>query len=215
MQFIRGLRDRIRRGEITCSVRLWQRAHVKVGGRYSLPPGHILVTAVSEISLEDITPDLARQSGFVGVVDLLKTAKHGSGRRVFLVEFRYEKAPPAQEGRMTRSSTPWLGLALVLSAATAAAQGPGIAPLRLGTDSAVTASIQPRGSARLSLLTRHRAPRTPAALPECRMPVAVPDQSRAERMPGSFVPAVGSVGTERLGCSNPLGPGSSPNTSRP
>jgi hypothetical protein len=98
MQFLSGLRDRIRRGEITCSVRLWQRAHVKVGGSYSLPPGHIVVTAVTEIALENITPALARQSGFAGVVDLLKTAKHGPGRRVFLIEFRYEAAakPPAR-----------------------------------------------------------------------------------------------------------------------
>ena len=91
VQFLRVLRDRVRRGEITCSVRLWQWAHVKVGGRYSLPPGQIVVTAVSEMSFEDITPALARRSGFVGLVDLLKTAKHGSGRRVYLVEFRYVK----------------------------------------------------------------------------------------------------------------------------
>src|SRR5712692_8943064 len=91
MQFQSELRDRIRRGEITCSVRLWQRSHVKVGGRYALPPGQIVVTAVAEMSLEDITPALARKSGFIGLVDLLKTAKHGPGRRVFLVEFRYVK----------------------------------------------------------------------------------------------------------------------------
>jgi len=64
---------------------------VKVGGRYSLRPGQIVVTAVSEVSFEDITQGLARKSGFVGLVDLLKTAKHGPGRRVFLVEFRYVK----------------------------------------------------------------------------------------------------------------------------
>jgi hypothetical protein len=39
--------------------------------------------------MQDITPDLARRSGFLGVVDLLKTAKHGPGQRVFLVEFVY------------------------------------------------------------------------------------------------------------------------------
>jgi hypothetical protein len=72
-------------------VRLWQRPHVKVSGRYALPPGQIVVTAISEMSMEDITPELARASGFAGLVDLLKTAKHGSGRRVFLVEFRYVK----------------------------------------------------------------------------------------------------------------------------
>ena len=93
------MRDRVRNGEIDCSVRLWQRPHVKVGGRYSLPPGHIVVTKLFEMSLEDVTPALARRSGFVGVVDLLKTAKHGSGRRVFLVEFRYEKP------RRTRKAT--------------------------------------------------------------------------------------------------------------
>jgi hypothetical protein len=94
MQFLSELRNPIRRGEITCSVRLWQRSHVKVGGRYSLPPGHVVVTAVTEIPLEDITPALARRSGFAGVVDLLKTATHGPGRRVFLIEFHYE--PPGR-----------------------------------------------------------------------------------------------------------------------
>jgi hypothetical protein len=90
MQFLRPLRDRIRRGEITTTVRLWQRPHVKVGGRYALSPGHIVVTKIFEVSLADITPELARASGFVGRVDLLKVAKHGPGRRVFVIEFRYE-----------------------------------------------------------------------------------------------------------------------------
>jgi hypothetical protein len=89
MQFLRELRDRIRNGEITTTVRLWQRPHVKLGGRYALPPGEIIVTKIFEIGLADVTPDLARSSGFVGVVDLLKVAKHGPGRRVFVIEFRY------------------------------------------------------------------------------------------------------------------------------
>lgn len=91
MQFLSTLRDRIRSGEITCTIRIWQSPHVKVGGRYSLPPGEIIVTRVLEMSLADITPELARQSGFSCVVDLLKTARHGPGRRVFLIEFRYQK----------------------------------------------------------------------------------------------------------------------------
>jgi len=89
VQFLRSLRDRIRRGEITTTVRLWQRPHVKVGGRYALPPGEIVVTKIFEVSLADVTPQLARDSGFAGVVDLLKVAKHGPGRRVFIIEFRY------------------------------------------------------------------------------------------------------------------------------
>jgi hypothetical protein len=89
MVFTKRLRDPIRRGEITCSVRIWQKPHVKVGGRYALEPGQIEVTGLGEIGLGDITPELARRSGFAGVVDLLKIAKHGPGERVFLVEFRY------------------------------------------------------------------------------------------------------------------------------
>jgi hypothetical protein len=90
VQFLRTLRDRIRRGEITTTIRLWQRPHVKVGGRYALHPGEIVVTKIFEVSLADVTPTLARDSGFSGVVELLKVAKHGAGRRVFVIEFRYE-----------------------------------------------------------------------------------------------------------------------------
>jgi hypothetical protein len=99
VQFIRALRDRIRRGEITTTIRLWQRPHVKVGGRYALPPGEILVTKIFEVALADVTPELARRSGFVGVVDLLKVAKHGPGRRVFVIEFRYVDRQPVRGRR--------------------------------------------------------------------------------------------------------------------
>jgi len=87
--FTKRLREPMMRGEITCSVRIWRSAHVKVGGRYPLGSGHIEVTSIREISLQDVTPDLARRSGFLGVVDLLRVAKHGSGERVFLVKFAY------------------------------------------------------------------------------------------------------------------------------
>jgi hypothetical protein len=70
-------------------VRIWQRPRVKVGGRYALPPGEIEVTSLERIALSDVTPALARASGFAGVVDLLKVAKHGSGENVYLVRFRY------------------------------------------------------------------------------------------------------------------------------
>ena len=89
MQFTRRLRPGVRDGSITCSVRIWQRPHVKPGGLYPMEEGHILVESVREIALDDITGDLARRSGFLGVVDLLKVAKHGSGEKVYLVEFEY------------------------------------------------------------------------------------------------------------------------------
>jgi hypothetical protein len=34
MTFDKRLRDGVRTGRITCSVRIWMRPHVKVGGRY-------------------------------------------------------------------------------------------------------------------------------------------------------------------------------------
>lgn len=92
MMFAKRLRDRVMSGEITASVRIWQRPHVKVGGRYPLGAGHIEVTAVREITIQHITPQLARETGFEGVVDLLKIAKHGPGERVFLVEFEYRES---------------------------------------------------------------------------------------------------------------------------
>ena len=90
MIFTKRLREPIMRGEITTSIRIWQKPHVKAGGTYALGPGRIRVTSIKEIGLSDITPTMARESGFEGVVDLLKTAKHGRGEKVYLVEFEYE-----------------------------------------------------------------------------------------------------------------------------
>ena len=89
MIFTKRLREGVRRGEITCSIRIWTRPHVKVGGRYRMDEGAIEVDSVLPITLADITPDLARASGFKGVVDLLKVAKHGKGENVYLVRFHF------------------------------------------------------------------------------------------------------------------------------
>ena len=94
MVFTKRLRERIRHGEITCSVRIWMRPHVKVGGRYRLDEtGEVVVDSIEPISLAHVTPELARRSGFNGVIDLLKVARHGRGEHVYLVEFHYVPAP--------------------------------------------------------------------------------------------------------------------------
>ena len=41
------------------------------------------------IELDDVTDNLARESGFAGVDDLLATARHGRGDKVYLVRFHY------------------------------------------------------------------------------------------------------------------------------
>jgi len=97
MVFAKPLRERVRRGRIRCSVRMWQRPHVKVGGRYPMDDGSIVVDSIDPIRLKDVTEDLARESGFDTVKDLLAIARHGRGRNVYLVRFHY--LPPGAWNR--------------------------------------------------------------------------------------------------------------------
>ena len=89
MHFIAKLRDGIREGEINSTIRIWHMPRVRVGGRYEMPPGHVVVDSIMPISLRDVTGDMARRSGFDGVVDLLKVAQHGTGRNVYYITFHY------------------------------------------------------------------------------------------------------------------------------
>lgn len=75
MVFTKRLREGVRRGEITCSVRIWTQPHVRVGGRYRMDEGEIEIDSIETIGFPDITPELARASGFLGVIDLLKVAQ--------------------------------------------------------------------------------------------------------------------------------------------
>ena len=92
MVFTKRLRDGVRCGVITCSVRIWKSPHVKVGGRYRMEEGEIEVDSIEQIAIQDITHQLAIESGFLGVIDLLKVAKHGPGDNVYLIRFHY--VPP-------------------------------------------------------------------------------------------------------------------------
>lgn len=90
MLFKTRFHEGIRSGEIRCTVRIWQRPHVKVGGRYVLGAGAVVVDRIFETRLDEITPALARRCGFASLADLLKTAKHGAGERVFVIDFHYD-----------------------------------------------------------------------------------------------------------------------------
>jgi hypothetical protein len=89
MVFTKRLREGVRRGRIRCSIRIWQSPHVKVGGRYPMDDGHIVVDSIVPIAIDDVTHDLARESGFDSVDDLLGVARHGPGRNVYLIRFHY------------------------------------------------------------------------------------------------------------------------------
>ena len=94
MIFTRRLRDDVRTGWITCSVRVWQRLHVKMGGTYRMEEGHVVVDSIREIAPDDVTVELARRSGFASIEELMEVARHGSGTNVYVVEFHY--VPPAE-----------------------------------------------------------------------------------------------------------------------
>jgi hypothetical protein len=51
--------------------------------------GEIQVDSIQPIGFPDITPELARESGFLGVLDLLNVAKHGRGENIYLIRFHY------------------------------------------------------------------------------------------------------------------------------
>lgn len=89
MVFAKRLREGVRRGEISCSVRFWERPRVKAGARYKMDGGEIEVDSITPIGFPDITPALARESGFLGLIDLLKVAKHGKGENIYLIRFHY------------------------------------------------------------------------------------------------------------------------------
>ena len=57
--------------------------------------GEIEVDSITPIGFPDITPALARESGFLGLIDLLKVAKHGKGEKIYLVRFHY--VPPRRK----------------------------------------------------------------------------------------------------------------------
>jgi hypothetical protein len=98
MLFAKRLRQGIREGSIRSTVRIWHRPRVRVGGWYPMEEGHIVVESIRQISIADVTGELARQTGFEGVVDLLRTAKHGSGSNVYFIEFEYAGPSDAVAG---------------------------------------------------------------------------------------------------------------------
>ena len=62
-------------------------ADKRAGG--SVFEGHIVVDSIAPIAVTDVTYDLARESGFESVDDLLRIARHGSGDKVYLIRFHY------------------------------------------------------------------------------------------------------------------------------
>ncbi len=91
MEFSPELRDSVLAGDITVSVRLWQRPRVRQGGRYPVGPGQIEVDNIELVPFAAITADDIQQSGEPDRETLRRRAAHagpiGDDTLVYRVEF--------------------------------------------------------------------------------------------------------------------------------
>jgi hypothetical protein len=77
--------------------------------------GEIQVDSIQPIGFPDITPELARESGFLGVLDLLKVAKHGRGENIYLIRFHYMRPRAKRIGQRKSKALDWSGRAMARS----------------------------------------------------------------------------------------------------
>jgi hypothetical protein len=70
------LREGVAAGDITVSIRLWQRCKVKAGGRYASHGFAIQVDAVEELPFSAVTADDVARSGEVNREALRRRAAH-------------------------------------------------------------------------------------------------------------------------------------------
>lgn len=76
MDFSRELRNDVLAGDITLSVRLWQRPRVKQGGRYRVGPGQIEIDEIELVPFSAITEEDVRRAGEVDREALRERAAH-------------------------------------------------------------------------------------------------------------------------------------------
>jgi len=76
MEFSRELRNDVLAGDITVSIRLWKRPHVKPGGRYRVGFGEIEVDAVDLVPFAAVTAADVRRAGEIDRESLRRRAAH-------------------------------------------------------------------------------------------------------------------------------------------
>jgi hypothetical protein len=91
VQFSRELRSDVLVGDITITIRLWQRPQVKRGGRYRVGPGEIEIDAIELLPFAAITAEDVRRSGEPDRETLRRRAAHSGpihdGTLVYRIEF--------------------------------------------------------------------------------------------------------------------------------
>jgi hypothetical protein len=76
MEFSRDLRNDVLAGDITLSVRLWQRPQVKEGGRYRVGLGQIEVDTIELVPFAAITKGDVRRAGETNREAMRRRAAH-------------------------------------------------------------------------------------------------------------------------------------------
>lgn len=91
MEFSRELRNDVLAGDITVSIRLWQRPRVKEGGRYRVGLGEIEVDLVELVPFAAVTAEDVRRAGEPDLETLRRRAAHAGpideGTLVYRIEF--------------------------------------------------------------------------------------------------------------------------------
>jgi hypothetical protein len=88
--FSRDLREAVAAGDITVSVRLWQRPKVKPGGRYNSSGFVVVVDSVELLPFSAITADDVARSGETDREALRQRAAHAGPVRDDTLVYRIE-----------------------------------------------------------------------------------------------------------------------------
>jgi hypothetical protein len=98
VQFSRELREQVAAGDITVSFRLWQRAQVKVAGRYSVGSVQIEIDSIDLLPFRAVTADDVRCSGERDRESLRERAAHAGpideDTLLYRLEFHVVEAEP-------------------------------------------------------------------------------------------------------------------------
>jgi hypothetical protein len=97
VQFSRELRSDVLAGDITISIRLWQRPQVKRGGRYRVGPGEIEIDAIELLPFAAITAEDVRRSGEPDRETLRRRAAHSGPIQDDTLVYRIEFHPYGEE----------------------------------------------------------------------------------------------------------------------
>ena len=76
MDFSPDLRPQVIAGDVTVSVRLWQRPRVRAGGRYRVGPATIEVDLIELVPLSSISSEDVQRAGELGLDTLRQRAAH-------------------------------------------------------------------------------------------------------------------------------------------